>query len=443
MAWRRARIATGGGGHFAGDLDAVAQGCAAALQIGGVLVTSIEGEAQRVLGVHGLPSHVLRGAMLVPANPSCRVVAATGKPRLVQDGRVRHVDDPARLGAVAYAGLPVATRAGAVVLAAIDRAPRAWCERDVSVLRGFAAIAASTIDGQTLQRRCAQLEHERDEADLLLALATLGGSPTLGTALSRLARHVGWECVDALLIDGDQLRSHGAHVDDLALEALARIERGETFDLGVLDYFMPEMDGVALAAAIRRHRDHASLRLLLLSSARQSGAALQDFDRVRVKPLRRSALLDTFLDLLAPAQTAGAQTSARPPIVAAESGARPLRILLVEDNAINRQVGTRMLESLGYRADVCENGAEAVEALHRKPYDLVLMDIHMPVMDGLEATRRIRAMSGILQPRIFAMTASVLDDERQACVDAGMDRHLAKPFRRHELEKALRDTASG
>ena len=226
-------------------------------------------------------------------------------------------------------------------------------------------------------------------------------------------------------------------------EALARIERGETFDLGVLDYFMPEMDGVALAAAIRRHRDHASLRLLLLSSARQSGAALQDFDRVRVKPLRRSALLDTFLDLLAPAQTAGAQTSGRPPIVAAESGARPLRILLVEDNAINRQVGTRMLESLGYRADVCENGAEAVEALHRKPYDLVLMDIHMPVMDGLEATRRIRAMSGILQPRIFAMTASVLDDERQACVDAGMDRHLAKPFRRHELEKALRDTASG
>ena len=226
MAWRRVRTDTGGGGHFAGDLDVIAQGCAAALQIGGVLVTAIEGDAQRVLGVHGLPRHVLRGATLVPANPSCRVVAATGKPRLVQDGRVRQVDDPARLGAVAYAGMPVAAHAVAapVVLAAIDRAPRAWCERDVSVLRGGAAIAAATIDAQALQRRCARLERERDEADVLLAMATLGASPTLGTALSRLARHVGWACVEALMIDGDQLRSHGAHIDDLALEPLVAEE---------------------------------------------------------------------------------------------------------------------------------------------------------------------------------------------------------------------------
>ncbi|MBL8621868.1 MAG: GGDEF domain-containing protein [Myxococcales bacterium] len=226
MAWRRARTDTGGGVHFAEDLDAIAQGCAAALQIDGVLVTSIEGERQRVLGVHGLPGHVLRGALLVPANPSCRVVAATGKPRLVQDGRARRVDDPARLGAVAYAGMPVATHAvvAPVVLAAIAGAPRAWCERDVSVLRGFAAIAASTLDGQALQRRCAQLEREREEAELMLAMATLGGSATLGTALSRLARHVGWVGVEALLIDGDHLRSHGAHVDDLALEPLVAAE---------------------------------------------------------------------------------------------------------------------------------------------------------------------------------------------------------------------------
>jgi CheY-like chemotaxis protein len=220
-------------------------------------------------------------------------------------------------------------------------------------------------------------------------------------------------------------------------EALALIERGERFDLAVLDYFMPEMDGVALAAQIRRHRDHTALRLLLLSSARQSATELRDFDLVRVKPLRRSALLDAFLDLLVPAQVVDAAAASSLPAAAAPT----LRVLLVEDNAINRQVGTRMLESLGYRADVCENGAEAVEAMRRQPYDLVLMDIHMPVMDGLEATRRIRALSDIVQPQIFAMTASVLDDERQACVDAGMDRHLAKPFRRHELEKALREAA--
>jgi signal transduction histidine kinase/DNA-binding response OmpR family regulator len=224
-------------------------------------------------------------------------------------------------------------------------------------------------------------------------------------------------------------------------EALTMIERDEPFELAVLDYFMPEMDGVALAAAIRRHRDHDTLRLLLLSSARQSSAALKDFDLVRVKPLRRSGLLDAFLDLLVPAQPADAAAPTQPVISDAELP--PLRILLAEDNAVNRQVGMRMLESLGYRADVCENGADAVEAVRRNPYDLVLMDIHMPVMDGLEATRRIRAMVDITQPRIFAMTASVLDDERQACIDAGMDRHLAKPFRRHELEKALREASNG
>ncbi len=223
-------------------------------------------------------------------------------------------------------------------------------------------------------------------------------------------------------------------------EALAMIERGEPFDLAVLDYFMPDMDGVALAAAIRRHRDHKALPLMLLSSSRQTGTALIDFDLVRAKPLRRSGLLDAFLDLLAPTQAA-APASAEPAV--SEHAASTLRILLAEDNPINRQVGTRMLESLGYRADVVENGAEAVEAVRRTRYDLILMDIHMPEMDGLEATRRIRAMSDIVQPRIFAMTASVLDDERQACFDAGMDHHVAKPFRRHELEKALREAVSG
>jgi signal transduction histidine kinase/DNA-binding response OmpR family regulator len=218
--------------------------------------------------------------------------------------------------------------------------------------------------------------------------------------------------------------------------ALKMIEQGESFDLAVLDYFMPEMDGVALAAEIRRHRDHTSLRLLLLSSARHTAGSLDDFDLVRVKPLRRSGLLEAFLDLMQPSFADGeALTHA----VAAPVEAAALRILLVEDNLVNRQVGTRMLESLGYRADVVENGAEAVEAVSRKPYDLLLMDIHMPVMDGLEATRRIRALPALAQPRIFAMTASVLDDERQACIDAGMDRHLAKPFRRHELAQALRE----
>ncbi|HEY1077638.1 MAG TPA: response regulator [Fontimonas sp.] len=223
-----------------------------------------------------------------------------------------------------------------------------------------------------------------------------------------------------------------------ARDALAMIERGERFDLAVLDYFMPEMDGVELATQIRRLPGAATLRMMLLSSARHPAGALEVFGLVRLKPLRRSALLDAMLDLLAD-NVAGDVVSLRD----APAPVPPLRILLVEDNAVNRQIALRMLDSLGYRADTAENGAEAVAAVQRQAYDLLLMDIHMPVLDGLEATRRIRALGAIEQPRIVAMSASVLDHERQACLDAGMDRHLGKPFRRHELESVLRYAALG
>jgi signal transduction histidine kinase/FixJ family two-component response regulator len=121
--------------------------------------------------------------------------------------------------------------------------------------------------------------------------------------------------------------------------------------------------------------------------------------------------------------------------------AAPLRILLVEDNAFNQQVALQMLTSLGYSADLAADGLAAVEAMQQRDYDLLLMDVQMPVMDGLEATRRIRTLAGKRQPHICAMSASVLDEERQACIDAGMDRHLAKPFRRAELERILREVA--
>jgi len=116
---------------------------------------------------------------------------------------------------------------------------------------------------------------------------------------------------------------------------------------------------------------------------------------------------------------------------------RRLRILLAEDNKVNQRVGLLLLERLGYRADVAGDGREVLDALDRAPYDVVLMDVWMPGMDGLEATRRIRAQTDILQPRIVAMTASAFSDDREACRDAGMDDFLAKPVRREELVAAL------
>ena len=216
-------------------------------------------------------------------------------------------------------------------------------------------------------------------------------------------------------------------------EALNWISRGDPFDLAVLDYLMPGMDGRSLAQAIRRHRSAAELPLVMASSAVLTRRSAPEFVAVLSKPLRRSALFEALE--LALASEAVWQAPVVEPV--AETSYSSLRILLVEDNETNQKVTLRMLKSLGYQADVAVNGAVALEAVQARRYDLVLMDVHMPVMDGLEATRRIRQLPPIQQPRIFAMTASVLDSERQECADAGMERHIAKPVQRRLLAEAL------
>jgi CheY-like chemotaxis protein len=118
----------------------------------------------------------------------------------------------------------------------------------------------------------------------------------------------------------------------------------------------------------------------------------------------------------------------------------PLRILLVEDNTVNQKVALRLLQRMGYRADVAANGLEVLDALQRQPYDLVLMDLHMPEMDGLTATREIVRRLGERRPRIVALTASVLPAEREACLQAGMDAHVVKPIEEDVLAAVLAAT---
>ena len=115
----------------------------------------------------------------------------------------------------------------------------------------------------------------------------------------------------------------------------------------------------------------------------------------------------------------------------------PLRVLLVDDNRINQKVAIRTLEKMGYRPDLATTGVEAVHAVETGGYDLVLMDVQMPEMDGIEATRHIRALDLDRQPRIFAMTASVLERDRDECLEAGMDGFLVKPFRPADLARVL------
>jgi CheY-like chemotaxis protein len=115
---------------------------------------------------------------------------------------------------------------------------------------------------------------------------------------------------------------------------------------------------------------------------------------------------------------------------------QPLRILLAEDNAVNQKLALRLLERMGYRADLAASGLEVLEALQRQRYDVVLMDVQMPEMDGLEATRRIRRDMG-KQPQIIAMTANAMKEDREICLAAGMDDYISKPIRVEELVAAL------
>jgi CheY-like chemotaxis protein/HPt (histidine-containing phosphotransfer) domain-containing protein len=207
----------------------------------------------------------------------------------------------------------------------------------------------------------------------------------------------------------------------------------------VLDMLMPDMDGLELAREIRRHRDANMLPLLLLTSVgRLPGArASAEFAAQLAKPIKASQLFNALLSVLHHQVEPRVAESASE--VDEPAGLSALRILLAEDNAVNQKVALALLHRLGFRADVAWNGLEAVAALERRPYDVVLMDVQMPELDGLDAARRIceRWPPGS-RPRIIAMTANALMEDREACFAAGMDDYLAKPVRPEELAAALR-----
>ncbi|HEY0945878.1 MAG TPA: response regulator [Opitutaceae bacterium] len=232
-------------------------------------------------------------------------------------------------------------------------------------------------------------------------------------------------------------------VFETGAEALARIQAGDTFDVGILDMQMPAMDGAMLAKAIRQRRGADELPLVLLSSLGQRDFVDDPrlFDVVLTKPAKPSQIFDALVTVLH--RRGGVRPPAAntpvPSLVLSASDVRPERVLLAEDNRVNQKVALHMLVRLGYRADIVANGLEVLEAVGRQRYDLILMDVQMPEMDGLAATREIvaRHPERSTRPWIIALTANAMKGDRDVCLGAGMDDYISKPIKPEELAAAL------
>ena len=243
----------------------------------------------------------------------------------------------------------------------------------------------------------------------------------------------------------EMLATEGINVDEAStaaegLEALRRVR----YDLAILDVQMPDMDGFQLVAAVRGEKKLARTRLLMLTSAGQRG----DGERCRelgirgylTKPISRSDLLEALGTVLA----GSSDEPGAPDVVTrhtiAESRAS-LRVLLAEDNPVNQQVAVAMLVKRGHEVHVVSNGREAVDAVKGRDFNVVLMDIQMPEMDGFEATHAIRALPTGKDLPIIGLTAHALSGERERCLSHGMTDYLAKPFKAHELFALVEGTA--
>jgi CheY-like chemotaxis protein len=199
------------------------------------------------------------------------------------------------------------------------------------------------------------------------------------------------------------------------------------------------MDGHELGRELRSLRSRESLPLILLTSAGTTSAELNSgelFAATITKPIKHDQLFDVLMEAITGANRPLSRT--RPKVVERIGEKLPLSMLVAEDNPVNQKLLRRVLLQLGYRTDMVENGVEVVEAVNRKHYDLVFMDVHMPEMDGMEATRLIvNSRKGERRPIIVAVTADALQGDKEKCIQAGMDDYITKPIRIADIQGVL------
>jgi CheY-like chemotaxis protein len=242
-----------------------------------------------------------------------------------------------------------------------------------------------------------------------------------------------------------EMESHAVEGGEGALAELqAAHDAGEPYALILTDMHMPKMDGFALIEHIRERPELATATIVMLTSAGHRGDAARcrklGVAAYLLKPIRQSELREAIARVLGAREMPGAiPLVTRFSLHDAREPERVLRVLLAEDNAVNRLLATRLLEKRGHKVVVATNGREAVDALDRGGFDLVLMDVQMPEMDGFEATAAIRKKeqgTGVHQT-VVALTAHAMKGDRERCLDAGMDGYLSKPIRPQELDDLL------
>ena len=221
------------------------------------------------------------------------------------------------------------------------------------------------------------------------------------------------------------------------VDAALTLARSQKFDVALVDWNMPGKHGGDFAREIRASSGLEELPMILLSSGVPFGESSMDlFDSSLGKPVRAMALFQTMACLFGETLPDANATASTPKTNISLD--HPLKILLVDDNNVNQRVAALSLQRLGYRADLAANGLEAIAAVTRTSYDVILMDVQMPEMDGLEATRIIRSKKELQQPWVIALTAGVMSDERKRAREAGMDDFMAKPFKADALAECLK-----
>jgi PAS domain S-box-containing protein len=226
-------------------------------------------------------------------------------------------------------------------------------------------------------------------------------------------------------------------------EALTLLRAKEKYDVAILDMQMPKMDGQSLAQMIHCLPEHRELPLIMLTSLGQSAQIVdhnQEFVVFLNKPVKQTQLYTILVQVLTQQDiNIHKPLQKKPKFDPKLAESHPLKILLAEDNVVNQKVALNILKRLGYRADVVANGLEVLQALNRQSYDVILMDVQMPELDGLTATRQIcQQYEGTECPWIIAMTANAMQGDREACFEVGMNDYVSKPIRVDALIEALK-----